>query len=213
MLRRDFEITRTQKKFSKVAGFYDSWGKLMESRAINKAVSIAGIGDNINVLDVGVGTGQLFKRILSENKHGLSFGIDLSPGMLAKAKNKFNSMEPNYLLSFGNAFNLPFKNETMDFILSSYVFDLLPVENFSIALTEFKRVLKTNGTGLVITMSMGNEWYNKIWYLTAKYFPSLLTNCRPIEISDYLVSAGFDIIEKINVSQNTFPSEIIKFQN
>ena len=212
MLKRDFEIKRTQKNFSKVAWFYDLWGKLTEIKAINKAVSISGMGDNIKVLDVGVGTGQLFKRILSENKHGLSFGVDLSSGMLAKAKNKFRSLKVNYLLSFGNAFELPYKSESFDYLFSSYVLDLLPEENFNKILNEFYRVLKTNGTGIVITMAMGNYWYNKLWYLAAKYFPSLLTNCRPIELSAYLASTGFNIIEKANISQNSFPSEIIKFK-
>jgi ubiquinone/menaquinone biosynthesis C-methylase UbiE len=212
MLKRDFEIKRTRKNFSNVAWFYDFWGKITESKAINEAVSISDMGDNIVVLDVGVGTGQLFRRILSENNHGLNFGVDLSAGMLAKAKTKFKSSKANYLLSFGNAFELPYKSESIDYLFSSYVLDLLPEENFNTILNEFSRLLKTHGKGIVITMAMGKYWYNRLWYLAAKYFPALLTNCRPIEISDYLISAGFNIVEKVNISQNTFPSEIIKFQ-
>ena len=211
MLKRDFEILQTQKKFSKVVWFYDYWGKITESKAINEAISVSGISDNIKVLDIGVGTGQLFERIITENKNGLNFGVDLSPGMIAKAKDKFKTVPEKFLLSIGNAFNLPYKNESFDFIFSSYVLDLLPEDKFNIVLTEFKRVLKMNSTGVLITMSMGSKWYNKTWYLLSKYFPSLLTNCRPVSLKHYIKSCGFKIIDSRVISQNTFPSEIIKF--
>ena len=212
MLSRSFTVKHTQKNFSRVVWFYDFWGKITESNAINEAVSVAGIGENLKILEVGVGTGQLFDTIIKENRTGLNFGIDISPGMIAKAKEKFKSMPVKHLLSLGNAFFLPYKNESFDYIFSSYVLDLLPEEDFEKVLTEFKRVLKANGTGIVITMSMGDSWYNRIWYLAAKYFPSLLTNCRPVELFNHIVSNGFDVVKKETVSQNTFPSEIIKFR-
>ena len=211
-LNRTFSIKNTQNNFSKVVRFYDLWGKITESKAIYKAVSALGMIENLKILDVGVGTGQLFEKIIKENKTGLNFGIDLSPGMLAKAKEKFKSLPIKHLLCLGNAFYLPYKNESFDYIFSSYVLDLLPENSFVKVLDEFIRVLKTNGSGILITMSMGKKWYNKIWYFAAKYFPSLLTNCRPIALSSYLTSAGFNVIEQETISQNTFPSEIIKFK-
>lgn len=212
MLKRDFEIKQTQKDFSKVAWFYDYWGKITETKAITQAISISGINDNITVLDVGVGTGQLFERIINKNKNGLNFGVDLSPDMISKARNKLKTAPEKFLLSLGNAFNLPYKNESFDFLFSSYVLDLLPEDRYNILLTEFKRVLKTNCNGVVITMSMGSKWYNKFWYLLSIYFPSLLTNCRPVSLKHYIESCGFKIIDSRTISQNTFPSEIIKFE-
>ena len=212
MLNRIFSVERTQKDFSKVVWFYDYWGKITESKAISKAVSISDISDNLNILDVGIGTGQLFDKIIKENKTGLNFGIDLSPSMIEKARKKFKSLSVKHLLTLGNAFHLPYKNESFDYIFSSYVLDLLPENSFEKILVEFSRVLKSNGRGILITMSMGKKWYNRIWYLASKYFPSLLTNCRPIDLSDYIVSSGFSIEKTETISQNTFPSEIIKFK-
>ena len=212
MLKRDFEIQQTQKNYSKVAWFYDYWGKLTETKAISEAISISGISDNIKVLDVGVGTGQLFVKIINKNKNGLNFGVDLSPDMISKAKNKLKTVPEKFLLSLGNAFNLPYKNKSFDFVFSSYVLDLLPEDSFNNVLKEFNRVLKMNSTGVLITMSMGSKWSNKIWYLLSKYFPSLLTSCRPVSLKRYLESSGFKIVETRIISQNTFPSEIIKFK-
>ena len=44
----------------------------------------------------------------------------------------------------------------------------------------------------------------------AKKFPDLLTGCRPVSFKENLVKAGFRIEKHLEVSQNTFPSEIIK---
>lgn len=78
-------------------------------------------------------------------------------------------------------------------------------------LKEFKRVMKPVSEGIIITMSFGDKWYNELWYFLSKYFPSLLTNCCPVSLSNYIKDAGFKI-EKIKaISQNTFASEIIKF--
>ena len=211
-LPRSFSINKTQENFSKVVWIYDLWGKLTESKAINKALAIANIKDNLKVLDIGVGTGQLFERILNKNKSGLNFGIDLSPSMIAKASEKFKTLQIKNLLLLGNALFMPYKSESFDYIFCSYVFDLLPQDDFFKLLTEFKRVLKKNSSGIIITMSMGKKWYNRIWFLTAKYFPSILTNCRPVYLKDYLVTAGFNILKQEIISQNTFPSEIILFK-
>ena len=63
MLNRTFSIEQTKKNFSKVVWFYDYWGNMTESKAISEAISMSGISEYQKVLEVGVGTGQMFKRI------------------------------------------------------------------------------------------------------------------------------------------------------
>ena len=212
MLNRTFSITKTQNNFSKVVWFYDFWGKFTEKKALESAISLSGLSNKIKVLDVGVGTGQLFEKIIRLNPDGINTGIDLSFSMIRKASDKLKVLQGNLILISGNAFKLPYKDEQFDFIFSSYMFDLLPENSFKNILSEFQRVMKPGGTGIIITMTIGIRWYNKIWYLTAKYFPSLLTNCRPVQLVEHIDKSKFQITTKETVSQNTFPSEIIKFQ-
>jgi ubiquinone/menaquinone biosynthesis C-methylase UbiE len=132
--------------------------------------------------------------------------------MISKAAGKLNSSFDNFSLVVGNAFHLPYKRESFDYLFSSYVFDLLPEDRFELMIDEFKRVLKPDSGGIIITMSTGTMWYNKLWYLLATYFPALLTNCRPVDLSDHLAAAGLVVEERKQISQNTFASEIIKFK-
>ncbi len=213
ILDRTFSIKQTQANFSKFVWLYDYWGKLTEKKSIKEALIVSRLKNNIKVLDVGVGTGQLFREVIKINGDGFNIGLDLSKKMISKAKSNLRSNFNNFSLNIGNAFQLPYKTESFDFLFSSYLLDLLPEDEFIKVLKEFKRVMKPEAEGIIITMSIGTKWYNKIWYLLSKYFPSLLTNCRPVELYDYIISAGLLIERRKNTSQNTFASEIIKFRN
>jgi len=46
--------------------------------------------------------------------------------------------------------------------------------------------------------------------LGSKKISELLTGCRPVSFKENLIKAGFRIEKKLEISQNTFPSEIIK---
>jgi len=82
--------------YARLSHLYDSWGFLMESKAINRAVEIANTRDGENILEVAIGTGTLFKRIVALNRNGKNEGIDLSPDMLSRAKRRLGKRFTNY---------------------------------------------------------------------------------------------------------------------
>jgi ubiquinone/menaquinone biosynthesis C-methylase UbiE len=209
VLERKFSKEKTQKNFSAVAKFYDFWAKVTETKAIKMALDNLEPAVNGRILDIGVGTGEMFYKIISLNKGGHNIGLDISPGMLLKAKEKLTgNRNSGTAFILGDAFYLPFKNESFDYIFSSYVFDLFPENEFDNVIQGLFRMLKSNGKVVIITMSFGNRWYNKFWYLLAKYFPGLLTNCRPVDLESYF-NRIFKNVNVVNISQNTFPSEIL----
>ena len=209
ILERKFSKERTQKNFAAVSKFYDFWAKITESKAIDSALNKVEPIVNGNILDIGIGTGDMFYKIIPFNKEGNNIGLDISPQMIWKAKRKMNANQTsniNFIL--GNAFYLPFEDNSFDYIFSSYVFDLFPESEFLNVTKEVNRVLKENGKVVIITMSFGNKWYNKFWFLLAKYFPGILTNCRPVDLKPYFFNA-FKDVKVAAISQNTFPSEIL----
>jgi len=74
------------KLYDRTAWFYDVWATLTETKAQDRAIEVANIQDKTTILDVAVGTGRLFNRIAKRNPNGQNIGIDISQGMLAKAK-------------------------------------------------------------------------------------------------------------------------------
>lgn len=209
-LKREFDSKAIQKSFSRVYWFYDFWSDRTESKAAGWLIRNAGIKNNMNILDAGTGTGKILKRIAKLNPDGFNAGIDLSPDMLKIARKNLQKTGADFELSEASVYELPFPDRKFDLIFTNYVLDLLPEEDFEKILNEFKRVLKTQGTLFLSTMTFGRNHITRFWDMMARKFPSLLTGCRPVSLGNYLKKSGFEITRKEYIVQNTFPTEVIK---
>jgi len=211
ILERKFDKKRIKKGFKNVLWIYDLWGKFTETKAARKVRDLAGIKNGDAVLDVACGTGEMLKEMVKQNSAGKNIGIDLSPDMIGKARKKLNRLKQgNFEVRTGNAMDLDFADNTFDVLINCYMVDLMPEDTFDKVAAEFYRVLKPGGVVVISTFSFGTKKIHRFWYWVAKYFPALLTDCRPVLFGRYLKKAGFTIEHKIQVSQNTFPSEVIK---
>ena len=210
-LKREFNKEATKKKFEKVVWIYNFWSWLTESKAAKEVVKIADIKDYQQILEVACGTGVLFEKIVKLNPNGYSTGVDLTSGMIIKAKKRLSKLKnSNYSFLEGDIFNLNFPNDSFDIIINNFMIDLLPEEAFDKIAEVFFKLLKQNGVVVISTFSFGQKKINKFWIWIAKRFPDLLIGCRPVSFKENLINAGFTIENEIEISQNTFPSQIIK---
>jgi ubiquinone/menaquinone biosynthesis C-methylase UbiE len=139
-------MKNTARKYDRASKNYDTFElpveKLLFSRLRKKAFgAISG-----KILEIGVGTG---KNMPYYPPGADVTAIDFSAGMLEKAevlRNKQNLS--NVSLINMDAQDLKFKDETFDFIISSFVFCTVPdpLKGFS----EAYRVLKSGGTAVFI---------------------------------------------------------------
>ncbi len=200
--------------YRRIAWIYDAWAWLTESRARDRCLELAAIQDGESVLEVAVGTGLAFKRILKANPSGRNEGVDLTDAMLARAEARAkNSATRNYRLSIGDAYDLGFVDNSFDVLINNYMFDLLPEQDFPLVLAEFRRVLRPGGRLVIVNMTAGERWYNGIWPLIYRINPALLGGCRGVSLAVNLEAAGFAGIEREYISQATFPSELISARN
>ena len=210
VLPRTFSPQTLTRHYAAVAWFYDLWAWLTEDKAVKRAFRLADIHDGMDILEVAVGTGRLFRKIVEQNPSGRNEGIDLSPDMLARARKRLaQAPVASWSLQTGSAFRLPYPDNSFDRVVNTFMLDLLPVEDIPKAVSEFHRVLRPGGRLVLVNFGFGERWYNGIWYWLAKYFPALLTNCRPVRPQQAVERAGLHIVHHETVSQNTFPSEVI----
>jgi ubiquinone/menaquinone biosynthesis C-methylase UbiE len=94
------------------------------------------------VLDVGVGTGFL-SIMLAEMGYNV-VGVDLSEEMIKNARRKMDARGLKVRLEVGDAENLPFEDGSFDAVVNRAVLWTIP--NPKKALSEWKRVLKPDGT-------------------------------------------------------------------
>lgn len=101
---------------------------------------------SLNVLDVGCGTGEI-SIVLAEMGHQVS-GIDLSEGMLGKAKQKAAKRSLSMQFSIEDAESLSFEDRSFDVVVNRHLLWTLPDPKK--ALAEWKRVLRPGGTVAIV---------------------------------------------------------------
>jgi ubiquinone/menaquinone biosynthesis C-methylase UbiE len=187
---------------------YDLWGGLTESNARNHAIELAGVRDGDTILDVAVGTGLMLEKIAPVNPRGKMTGIDISVGMLNKAREKL-SKYPNVSLKNATAQSIPFSDNHFDTLFNSYMFDLLPIEIMPSILNEFKRVIKPGGRLVMVNMTIGEKPGSGLYEMIYKISPALMGGCRGVRLSDLLKKIGFEVVTRDYKQQFLFPSEVI----
>jgi ubiquinone/menaquinone biosynthesis C-methylase UbiE len=198
------------KVYDSLAKFYDIWGNLTESRARNRALELAEIKNNQNILEVAVGTGLAFFEIVKRNPNGSNIGIDLSAGMLKKAGKRLSLLsEAHYELKKASAFDLDSKDAQFDVLINNYMFDLIPFDQMDAVLMEFKRVLKKGGKLVLVNMTLGEKFGSGIYDLIYRISPRLMGGCRGIRLSEKLKEHGFNVKQREYHQQCLFPSEVI----
>jgi len=210
LLDAQVEKSRIPDIYRRIAPSYDLWAWLTESKARDRCLELAAIQNGEEVLEVAVGTGLAFEKILESNPSGRNEGIDLTEAMLIRADRRAaRSGSDNYCLKIGDAYELDFPDDSFDVLINNYMFDLLPQQDFLTVLKEFKRVLRDGGRLAMVNMTMGERWYNGLWERIYRINPALLGGCRGVELLPQLGACGFIETKREYISQLTFPSEIV----
>lgn len=192
-----------------LAWIYDVWGALTEGRARRRGIELAQILDGEKVLDVAAGTGLILADIVKQNRTGSNVGIDISTGMLQKARKRLKASSSQVELKQASAFEIPYPDETFDLVINGYMFDLMPVEAMPKILGEFRRVLKPGGRLVLVNMTEGERPGSQVYQWIYQHAPALMGGCRGVKIAGLLPQAGFQVKIREYHQQFLFPSEVI----
>ena len=196
--------------YDRLAGLYDIWGHLTESKARNRALEIANIKPGQHVLEIAVGTGLAFEHVVMENPNGRNVGIDISQGMLSKAERRLRKAGlSNYELSLGSALAIQEQANSFDVLLNNYMFDLLEEHKWTEVLTEFHRIIRPEGKLVLVNMTFGEKLGSRIYERLYRLSPSLMGGCRGVRLSEVLQRNGFSVHLREYLQQLLFPSEVI----
>ena len=138
-----------------VAAAYDRWAPVYDlvfgavfRRGRNIAIQAA---DRVGgrVLEVGVGTGI---SLPSYSKRCKLYGIDISEGLLAKARERAQTLDNVEAIAVMDAEDLTFEDGEFDVVVAQYVITAVP--NPERALDEFARTVRRGGE-IIITTRIG----------------------------------------------------------
>ena len=103
-----------------------------------------------SVLDIGCGTGSLAIAAAGHAGPGNVIGIDPSPEMIARARQKAARRSADVTFEVAYAQSLPFPDARFDVVLSTVMLHHIPREGREAALREVRRVLKPGGRLLAV---------------------------------------------------------------
>ena len=140
--------------FNKIASYYDKVNNIISlglHKIIKKdSIKMLEIIDNSKVVDLCTGSGDFVHIINKQSKSLEIIGVDNCENMLKIAKKK----NPNNLFINADCTNLPFDNNSIDYITIS--FGLRNIINRAVALKEINRVLKRGGKFLHLDFGKHN---------------------------------------------------------
>ncbi len=150
-------------RFEAIAKYYDFFTKVLMMGTYGAVRSrIVSVGDGDLALDLCCGTGYVTGHINAKQV----IGLDLTRGMLEVNRSK-NRDNPSVGLVQGDAYNLPFRDDTFDavyFTLASHEFrNVVPI------LRDANRVLKRGGRIVIYDIFKPNNPLIKAYMVFVKH--------------------------------------------
>lgn len=191
--------------FSRVA----RWGGRAAAMRVRKILG-SSLKSGMTVLDIGTGPGSI-PLYLKQLYPDIGFtGLDISMGMLEKAKENKKVLRREVNLLAGNGEALPFKPQTVDAI--TLFFALHHMDRPDHLLKEIDRVLKPNGLFLAIDFrrdmpgwlyhTLNGLWQGVFFFSNGRFGirESIQAAWRPVEIETVLRDTklkGFAVHENL----------------
>ncbi len=155
----------------------------------------------IKFLDVACGTGEILFRLAREFTNPQFVGLDLTPEMITKAKNKTNNL-PNVSYREGSASSIPFADETFDIAVCSEAFHHFPEP--AMTLREIYRVLKPGGIFLLADIAFNNFILKYLAATLLKPLEHAHAYYSRHELVELLKTSGLTIIQAKGYWWNNF---------
>jgi len=186
----DMNDLAVRQQHDRLARVYDRrWSRYI-SRTLVLLKTWASIPPQAAVLDIGCGTGEFERLVLSEKPEQRMVGVDLSAKMLEIAREKCQAY-PNVTFCAASSSALPFPDHSFDMVVSASALHYF--DRPEVSLREMRRVLRPGGSVVIM------DWCKD--YIFCRLFDIVLRLIEPAfqrcytqrEFHRLLASAQFDI--------------------
>ena len=153
--------------FDTISGEYDGLNKIIslgtDASWKKKILQMVQLQHPTNILDIATGTGDL-AILFAETSAKEIIGLDISQGMLDIGKKKIEAKKLNTKIQMvlGDGENIPYSDNYFDVITVAY--GVRNFENLEKGLSEILRVLKPNGTFIILETSVPTQFPFKQGY-------------------------------------------------
>lgn len=202
---------RTKRVYDYLAGVYPASTFFFHSKAHKCALEMAGIRDGMRVLEAATGSGEMFRRLVRANPKGTTLGFDLSPNMAARTQRRAREEFPGARATCQavDARHIPFRDESFDAVVCCYLLELLSTEDITIALREFRRVLRRNGKFTLVLIGQNTELFNMAYRVCGSIAPAFWGRQVDHRVPDMIAASKLKITAERTLRQGFYPSRVI----
>lgn len=203
----------TQAAYDRLSRWYDLVSGEAEWTHVHRALDRLAVEPGESVLEIGCGTGRALVALAQAvGSAGDVHGLDLSPGMLLRARARIGDANTSarVLLTCGDAACLPYAAASFDAIFMSFTLELFDTPEIPIVLGECRRVLRPGGRMGVVSLSRasGLTLLARLYEWGHRHFPALL-DCRLIYAERSLSASGFATSSAERTSMWGLPIEVV----
>jgi ubiquinone/menaquinone biosynthesis C-methylase UbiE len=132
---------------------YDPLTRLLGVRRVHRRLlDQAGVRPGQRVLEIGCGTGDLLLAAKQTQPAATVVGLDPDLSALARAGRKARRSGLAVQLDRGYADQLPYADDSVDVVLSSFMLHHVPVDQRELVIREVRRVLRPGGALHLVDM-------------------------------------------------------------
>ena len=207
---------------SEARAYYDKFGKKQDTQgfyedpALDDLIAHAGFQNARKIFEFGCGTGKLAERLLAAHMPASAtyFGCDVSSTMVELATQRLSdySERAKVVLSDGIV-HFPLADHSVDRVVSTYVLDILSVEDIGLVFTEAHRVIVSGGKLCLVSLTKGVTFLPRmisfLWMTVFRMRASLVGGCRPICLEQYIDPKRWHFEYRNVLTPFGVPSEIV----
>jgi ubiquinone/menaquinone biosynthesis C-methylase UbiE len=183
-----------RQRYNRIAPFYDLLDLPFEYHRYRAMRPQLFAGTSGTVLDAGVGTGRNFPFYPEGCR---VTGIDLSPGMIARARKRRDKLGADVELLEMNVLATTFPDRRFDAIVATFLFCVLDDELQLPALRELKRICKPDGVIRFLEYNYSSDSFRRfIMKLWAPWVRWVYGAGFDRNTEQYLPEAGLKLVEK-----------------
>jgi ubiquinone/menaquinone biosynthesis C-methylase UbiE len=210
---KEDEDTIIKNQMEKMVHSYDKYMKRItlgrEDALRMMTVNLAQVKPGDCVLEIGCATGTLSLAAKRQaGPTGKVFGIDIIPGMIEVSRKKAALAELDVTFLLGNIEEIPFPNEHFDVVMCSFMIFHMSEKVRSKGIKEISRVLKPNGSLLVLDLGLPTKTLSRS---ILKLLLGFMLKHDLKELQPIMESSGFSQIEISQAKYRVIGLPILSF--